>query len=176
MSDCASRAVAVVTPGGVVGETVGAAVAAAVGPALGVVDAVCLVRRAATSWALLSEISAVHPISQRSSHRYVTSIGVDLSPVSTLELVPLVNNMPNTKASPQNLDSGNRLESSFGNALPNKLQNRLRQYLGSAAWLSREVQEKVCHFIQWSKPSLVTVAPSTCILESAFEAVFKVKG
>mgnify|MGYP000058135180 CR=1 FL=1 len=188
MIDCTSRVVAVGAAGGVVGGTVGAAVAAAVGAAISIVDDVRLVGRAVTSWVPLRGIRAAHQISQRSIHRYVMGIGVDLSPLSTLEPSPLAetepnakqnampNTRPNTKASPHKRVSGNRLESSFGNALPNKLQNRLRQYLGSAAWLSREVQEKVCPCIHWSKPSLVTVAPGTCVLESAFEAVFKVKG
>jgi hypothetical protein len=106
-------------------------------------------------------------------------ISVDLSAESTLKPNPLAktdasikqNTKLNTKASSQKRVSGNCLESPFGNTL----QNKLRQYLGSAAWLSREMSEQFSTCIHRLKP-LVTVVRDACVVKSVFVAVFKVKG
>jgi len=83
--------------------------------------------------------------------------------------------MSNTKASPQKRVSGSFLGRPQGFALSNTLQNRLRQYLGSAAWLSREMSEQFFHCIQRSKPSLVTVEQDACFVKSVF-ALVETKG
>jgi len=77
MIDCASRVVAVVTASGEVCSTDSAAVGAAVCSTGGVVDTVGLVCRAATSWPLLRETTAVDQIRQRPTRGSGIGTGVD---------------------------------------------------------------------------------------------------